>query len=57
MVRGPWLIIMDSRLKINDKNIKTLFRMILKYGFLLERLQRVDMDITLTAANTVILLF
>ena len=43
MVRGPWLIIMDSRPKINGTRIKTLFRMILKYAISWELPKQVDM--------------
>jgi len=43
MVRGPWLIIMDSRPKINGTRTVKLFRMILKYVISWELPKRVDM--------------
>ena len=54
MVRGPWLIIMDSRLKINGTKNKDAFQNDSKVRFLVGTPQTGGYGLTLTAANTVV---
>ena len=54
MVRGPWLIIMGSRLKINDRQYyRDAFQNDSKVRFLVGTPSTGGYGITLTAANTV----